>query len=116
MGMLFDSGSQRSFFNGIVKAILNLKSIRQEKLLINTFSEKCSFLKEFHIVKIKLKGTQDFIIEAICIPSVSTPLSYQQCNKVANVFPNFSNLKFADNINEQNKKLINWCLLVQILY
>ena len=44
-------------------------------LLINTFSEKSSFLKEFNIVKIKLKGIQDFIIKAVCIPSVCTPLS-----------------------------------------
>ena len=49
----------------------------KEKLLINAFSEKSSFLKEFD-----LKGIQDFIIEAVCIPSVCTPLSNQQCNKV----------------------------------
>ena len=56
-------------------------------------------------MKIKLKGIRDFIIEAVCIPSVCTPLSNQQCNKVVNVFPHFRNLKFADNINEQNKKI-----------
>ena len=42
---------------------------------------------------------------AVCIPSVCTPLSNQQCNKTVNVFPHFRNLKFADNINEQNKKI-----------
>ena len=56
-------------------------------------------------MKIKLKGIRDFIIEAVCIPSVCTPLSNQQCDKVVNVFPHFRNLKFADNINEQNKKI-----------
>ena len=86
-----------------MKELLNLKGIRKEKLLINTFSEKSSFLKEFHIVKIKLKGIRDFIIEAACTPSVCTPLSNQQCHKV--VFPHFRNLKFADNIAEQNKKI-----------
>ena len=46
----------------------------------------------------------------------STPLFNQQCNKVFNVFPHFKNLKFADNINEQNKN-INWRrLLSEILY
>ena len=101
---LFDSGSQRTFLNKNVKELLNLKIIRKEKLLINTFSEKSSFLKEFDIAKIKLKGIRDFIIEAVCIPSVCTPLSNQQCNKVVNVFPHVRNLKSADNINEQNKK------------
>ena len=41
--MLFDSGSQRTFLNENVKELLNLKSIRKEKLLINTFSENSSF-------------------------------------------------------------------------
>ena len=72
---------------------------------VNAFSEKSWFLKVFEIVEIKLKGIQDFIIEAVCIPSVCTPLPNQQCNKVVNVFPHFRNLKFADNINEQNKKI-----------
>ena len=54
-------------------------------------------------MKIKLQGIRDFIIEAACTPSVCTPLSNQQCNKV--VFPRFRNLKFADNIDEQNKKI-----------
>ena len=103
--MLFDSGSQRTFLNENVKELLDLKSIRKEKLLIITFSEKNSFLKEFDIVKIKLKGIRDFIIEAVCFPSVCTPLSNQQHNKVVSVFTHFRNLKFADNINEQNKKI-----------
>ena len=72
---------------------------------VNTFSEKSWFWKVSEIVKVKLKGIQDFIIEAVCIPSVCTPLPNQQCNKVFNVFPHFRNLKFADNINEQNKKI-----------
>ena len=49
--MLFDSGSQRKFLNENVKELLNLKSTGKEKLLINTFFEKSSFLKEFDIVK-----------------------------------------------------------------
>ena len=57
------------------------------------------------MVKIKLKGIRDFIIEAFCIPSVYTPLSNQKCTKFVSVFPHFRNLKFADNINEQNKTI-----------
>ena len=78
---------------------MNLKTITKEKLLITTFSEKGSFLKEFDIVKIKLKGMRDFIVEAVCIPSVCNSPSNQQCNKTVNinVFPHFKNLKFADN-------------------
>ena len=37
--MLFDTGSQKTFLNENVKELLKLKSIRKEKLLINTFSE-----------------------------------------------------------------------------
>ena len=35
------------------KKVLSLKTARRERLFINTFSEKSSFLKEFNIVKIK---------------------------------------------------------------
>ena len=56
-------------------------------------------------MKIKLKGIRGFIIEAVCIPSVCTHLFNQQCNKVVNVFPHFRNLKSADNIHDQNKKI-----------
>ena len=59
--MLFDSGNQRTLLNENVKELLNLKSIRKEKLLINAFSEKNSFLKEFDIVKIKLKGMHEIL-------------------------------------------------------
>ena len=95
-GNVFERKCERTF---------EFKSIRKEKLSVNTFSEKSWFLKVFEIVEIKLKGIQDFIIEAVCIPSVCTPLPNQQCNKVVNVFPHFRNLKFADNINEQNKTI-----------
>ena len=52
-------------------------------------------------MKIKLKGIRYFIIEAVCIQSVCTPLTNQQCNKVFIVFPHIENLKLADDINEQ---------------
>ena len=103
--ILFDSVSHRTFLNENIRELVNIKSISKEKLLINTFSEKSSFLREFDIVKIKLKGIRDFIIEAVCISSVCTPHSNQQCNKVVHVFPHFRNLKYAGNINEQNKKI-----------
>ena len=89
-----------------MKKLLNLKTTRKEKLFINTFSEKSSFLKEFDIEKIKIKGVRDFIIEAACIPSVCTPFSNQQCSKDINVFPHFKNLKSADDINGPKKKFL----------
>ena len=45
-------GIRGSFWTKMWK-LFSLKSIRKEKLLINIFSEKSSFLKEFDIVKIK---------------------------------------------------------------
>ena len=56
-------------------------------------SEKSSYLKEFEILKIKLKGRQDFLMEDVCISSVFTLLYNQECSKVVSVFPDFKNLK-----------------------
>ena len=95
---------KQNVFKRKCERTFKFKIFRKEKLLINTFSENSSFLKEFDILTIKLKGIRDFIIEAVYIPSVCILLSKQQCNKVVNVFLHFRNLKFADNTNEQNKK------------
>ena len=95
---------KQNVFKRKCERTFKFKIFRKEKLLINTFSENSSFLKEFDILTIKLKGIRDFIIEAVYIPSVCIPLSKQQCNKVVNVFLHFRNLKFDDNTNEQNKK------------
>ena len=67
-------------------------------------------------MKIILKGTEDFIIEAVCIPSVCTPLSNQQCNKVVNVFPHFKNLKFADNIKDVKELNILMNKIKKLIY
>ena len=53
---LFYLGRQRTLLNKNVKILLNLKAVRNEKLFINTFYEKSSFLKEFDTAKIKIKA------------------------------------------------------------
>ncbi|KAF8785785.1 hypothetical protein HNY73_011290 [Argiope bruennichi] len=47
--LLFDSGSQKSFLSSDLKQALNLKPIRQEKLLIYTFSKKEPIEKIFEV-------------------------------------------------------------------
>ncbi|XP_055924489.1 uncharacterized protein LOC129956586 [Argiope bruennichi] len=54
--LLFDSGSQKSFLRSDLKQALNLKPIRQEKLLIYTFSKREPIEKIFEVVRLRIRS------------------------------------------------------------
>ena len=61
---MFDSGSQRIYVNEHVKQILNLKTLRTEKLILKTFGNEKPTEKLFDVVKIKLNGVKkDFVLK-----------------------------------------------------
>ena len=61
---MFDSGSQRIYVNEHLKQILNLKTLRTEKLILKTFSNEKPTEKLFDVVKIKLNGVKkDFVLK-----------------------------------------------------
>ncbi|KAF8795504.1 hypothetical protein HNY73_003348 [Argiope bruennichi] len=53
--LLFDSGSQKSFLRSDLKQALNLKPIRQKKLLIYTFSKREPIEKIFEVVRLRIR-------------------------------------------------------------
>ena len=55
---MFDSGSQRIYVNEHLKQILNLKTLRTEKLILKTFGNEKPTEKLFDVVKIKLNGVK----------------------------------------------------------
>ena len=66
--IIFDSGSQRTYVNEHLKEILNLKTLRTEKLILKTFGNEKPSAKLFDVVKIKLNGMKkDFVIEALVV-------------------------------------------------
>ena len=61
---MFDSGSQRIYVNEHLKQILNLKTLRTEKLILKTFDNEKPTEKLFDVVKIKLNGVKkDFVLK-----------------------------------------------------
>ena len=61
---MFDSGSQRIYVNEHWKQILNLKTLRTEKLILKTFGNEKPTEKLFDVVKIKLNGVKkDFVLK-----------------------------------------------------
>ncbi|GFS41540.1 DUF1758 domain-containing protein [Trichonephila inaurata madagascariensis] len=67
--LLFDSGSQKSFIRNGLKRALNLKPLRQEKLLIYTFSNRKPRERTFEVVDLTLTSRfppfQSINIEAL---------------------------------------------------
>ena len=76
--IMFESGSQRTYVNEHLKQILNLKTLRTEKLILKTFGNEKPSEKLFDVVKIKLNGVKkDFVIEVLVIPQICSPITNQ---------------------------------------
>ena len=79
--ILFDSGSQRSYLTDDLRKRLNLRTIRSENLVVQTFGNTQSEMKKVDIVQLKVRGknsTHDVYIEAICVPVICSPLRNQR--------------------------------------
>lgn len=97
--ILFDSGSQRTYVDEKVAKFLKLKPIRSEKLLINTFGNIESFERNLDVVQVKVKHREKDLfvfIEALCVPSICSPLSNQSSHKAKYTHSHLSNLSLAD--------------------
>ena len=86
--IMFDSGSQRTYVNEHLKEILNLKTLRTEKLILKTFGNEKPSAKLFDVVKIKLNGMKkDFVIEAIIVTQTCSPITNQMVIRVSQNYP-----------------------------
>lgn len=79
--ILFDSGSQRSYISTGVRNKLQIKTIRQEKVIIKTFVKTNeNEVNTLDIVKFKITkqdGKNFTFIEALCVPQICSPLTKQ---------------------------------------
>ena len=96
---LFDSGSQRSYISNKVRTMLQLKSIRLEKVLIKTFGQnKDSRVQRLDVVQFKIKNKPDCkftFVEALCVPNICNPLTNQHILQTHKL-EKFKDLEFAD--------------------
>ena len=98
----FNSGSQRKYVNEHLKQILNLKTLRTEKLVLKTFGNEKPSEKLFDVVKIKLNGMKkDFVNEVLVIPQICSPITNQMGTWVSQNYPHLKNLRLADSFDEQ---------------
>jgi len=102
--ILFDSGSQKSYLSQDLCDSLNLKPLRKERVIIKTFGDNDSSVKnlEVHQIKIKHRNRSGFcVIEAYCVPNVCSPLTRQEYVKSS--YPHVKGLTLADeNAKGQN--------------
>ncbi|CAB4030027.1 integrase core domain, partial, partial [Paramuricea clavata] len=82
-----------------VRARLQLKSIRSEKVIIKTFGQdNDSKVKRLDVVQVKVKNKSDSrctSVEAICVPTICSPLTNQYISKTHDL-EEFEDLELAD--------------------
>ena len=97
--ILFDSGSQRSYITNKLRLKLELPSLRKEKLVIKTFGNNDSSLKELDVVQFKIysKFVSSFIyVEALSVPVICSPLKNQNINAPHKRYQHLEGLTLAD--------------------
>ena len=102
-GILFDSGSQRSYISEKVRTRLQLKTIRREKVIIKTFGQTSdSEVQKLDVVQLNIKNKFDnafTLIEALCVPTICSPLTNQHI-AITRELEEFKDLKFAKCISD----------------
>ena len=97
--MLFVTCSQRSYVTNDTRTRLNLPTIRKEKLIIQTFGNNESKLKNVDIAQMKINGkssNHSVYFEAICVPEICSQLKNQNIEIAAGQYQHFLNLDFAN--------------------
>lgn len=97
--ILFDTGSQRTYISEDLCFHLKLKTMRTERVIIKTFGNESSTVKNLRVVefKVKHKFRNDFVVcEALCIPTVCCPVSMQNIDFAKKSFDHIRHLQLAD--------------------
>ena len=94
---LFDSGSQRTYITEQLRRRLKLKRIRSEKIVIRTFGETNSVVRNLDVVKFKACGNGiNVLCEALVVPVVCSPLCGQNINYAKYSYTHLKGLELAD--------------------
>ena len=76
--------------------------MRTEKLLLKTFGNEKPSEKLFDVVNVKLNRVKkDFVIEALVVPQICSPITNQMVTRVSQNYPHLKNLRLADSFDEQ---------------
>ena len=76
--------------------------MRTEKLILKTFRNEKPSEKLFDVINIKLNGMKkDFVIEALVVPQICSPITNQMVTRVSQTYPHLQNLRLADSFDKQ---------------
>jgi len=105
--LLFDSGSQRTYITDDVRRRLQLRTIRREKVIVNTFGQTRSVMKALDIVQFRVrhKSREGYtFVEALCTPTICSPICGQDINFAVSNYTHLQGLELADD-NKNNVEL-----------
>ena len=74
--VLMDNGSQRSYVTDKLKSQLQLKPIKRERIVLNTFGNDSFQKRECEQIEVRLQGRyeEDVVITAATFPTICSPL------------------------------------------
>lgn len=97
--MLFDSGSQRTYITQNIREKLCLETNRTERVIIKTFGKNEASVQNLDVVQFRVKNKfkNSFVfVEALCVPSICSPLTRQNISLAQNNYEHIRNLELAD--------------------
>ena len=97
--VLLDNGSQRSFITEEAAKKLNLRSVRQERLILSGFGETGKKLDSLDIVRVivqNMEGKKCGVVELCVVPFICKPISDQALELAQATYEHLINLKLAD--------------------
>lgn len=95
--LLFDNGSQRSYITDSLRSRLQLKSLKTEKLNLNTFGESKFKKQSCDVVNLQLRKSEHddpITISALTFPVICSPLPAKACTSYAHL----DGLELADEL------------------
>ena len=104
--ILFDTGSQRTYITNEMKARLKFRTIKSERINLNTFGNKSNKICEVDLVQLKFVPSytkKEAFVEAMCVPLICPDLLNQRTVEVARKFRVFGELCLADCCNNDKE-------------
>ena len=86
--LLFDNGSQRSYITDSLRSRLQLKSLKTEKVNLNTFGESKFKKQSCDVVNLQLRKSEHddpITISALIFPVICSPLPAKVCTSYAHL-------------------------------
>ena len=97
--ILFGSGSHRSYITSIDSNGLNLSPLRKEKVLINTFGDMNTGVKEINVVQVTIgnkRGNECGSFELLVVPTICSPLLGQRTKAVKLKYEHLRDIYLSD--------------------